>query len=203
MIYYPPQILFLLRARQLRSRSSIFFPFTAHRATLSPLVPFTSRFFSSSSSSSSRFCTRRIVSPFARPLCSAPSLKVTDCLLYYPLVSIFTLLSEALLASIVPAAANSYGHNTVLKDFRRADHCRGCRRFCSHFWLVHVPRFRTASIQCAESSGNGSANNEPRICSQVVVKRSCRDRNTNHLAWLADEITSTLYVSTYVILCAR
>lgn len=42
MIYYPPQILFLLRARQLRSRSSIFFPFTVHRATLllsSPLVP--------------------------------------------------------------------------------------------------------------------------------------------------------------------
>lgn len=107
MIYYPPQILFLRRARQLRSRSSIFFPFTAHRATLLllvvalPYVPFSG--------------TRRNVSPFARPLCSAPSLKVTDCLLYYPLVSIFTLLSEARPVSIVPAA-NSYGHNTVLKD---------------------------------------------------------------------------------------
>ena len=35
-------------------------------------------------------------SPSAPPLCSAPSLKVTDCLLYYPLVSIFTLLSTVL-----------------------------------------------------------------------------------------------------------
>lgn len=121
MIYYPPQILFLLRARQLRSRSSIFFPFTAHRATLpppalacllSPLPP----------------C--RIVSPFARPLCSAPSLKVTDCLLYYPLVSIFTLLSEALPVSIVPAA-NSYDHNTVLKDFN-ARIIDVVSSFCSH-----------------------------------------------------------------------
>lgn len=40
---------------------------------------------------------------------------MTDCLLYYPLVSIFTLLSEALPMSIVPAA-DSYDHNTVLKD---------------------------------------------------------------------------------------
>jgi len=43
MIYYPPQILFLLRARQLRSRSSIFFPFTAHRATPHFLLPPRSR----------------------------------------------------------------------------------------------------------------------------------------------------------------
>lgn len=105
MIYYPPQILFLLRARQLRSRSSIFFPFTAHRA-----IP--------------RSCSRRVVSPFVRPLCWAPSLKVTDCLLYYPLVSIFTLLSEALPMSIVHGA-NSYGHNTVSKDFNVVDPCRG------------------------------------------------------------------------------
>lgn len=107
MIYYPPQILFLLRARQLRSRSSIFFPFTAHRATLRPTPIPLARLSTPAS--------RRIVSPFARPLCSAPSLKVTDCLLYYPLVSIFTLLSEALPMSIVPAT-DSYDHNTVLKD---------------------------------------------------------------------------------------
>lgn len=98
MIYYPPQILFLLRARQLRSRSSIFFPFTAHRATLRPSLHsiFLSLFFSSLDPSSDRLSLR------SRPLCSAPSLKVTDCLLYYPLVSIFTLLSEALPMSIVP-----------------------------------------------------------------------------------------------------
>lgn len=88
MIYYRPQILFLLCARQLRLRSSIFFPFTAHRATF-PQLP---------------------LSFFLHPLCSAPSLKVTDCLLYYPLVSIFTLLSSVLV-SIVPEA-NSFGHNT-------------------------------------------------------------------------------------------
>lgn len=111
MIYYPPQILFLLRARQLRSRSSIFFPFTAHRATPSPPFP-------------SRARSRRIVSPFARPLCSAPSLKVTDCLLYYPLVSIFTLLSEALPAlycSRGEFVRSQYG----LEGLQHADHCHG------------------------------------------------------------------------------
>lgn len=98
---------------------------------------------------------RRIVSPVARPLCSAPSLKVTDCLLYYPLVSIFTLLSEALSLpmSIVPAA-DSYHHNTVLKDLSARIIVAGVVGFCSH--LTVYRDFEWSTIQCAESTGNGS-----------------------------------------------
>lgn len=72
----------------------------------------------------SRARSRRIVSPFARPLCSAPSLKVTDCLLYYPVVSIFTLLSEALPAlycSRGEFVRSQYG----LEGLQHADHCHG------------------------------------------------------------------------------
>lgn len=122
MIYYPPQILFLLRARQLRSRSSIFFPFTAHRATLPSSHPVPSR------SVPSRFALASLVGSslpsLSRPLCSAPSLKVTDCLLYYPLVSIFTLLSEALPAlycSRGEFVRSQYG----LEGLQHADHCHG------------------------------------------------------------------------------
>lgn len=157
MIYYPPQILFLLRARQLRSRSSIFFPFTAHRA-----IP--------------RSCSRRVVSPFVRPLCSAPSLKVTDCLLYYPLVSIFTLLSEALPMSIVPGA-NSYGHNTVLRNFngRIVVTVSSVRESFDG----SLQKILSAAILSAE---NGLANNEARVVRsfslnfQVKAKQhsSCR-----------------------------
>lgn len=131
MIYYRPQILFLLCARQLRLRSSIFFPFTAHRATF-PEPPLT-------------------LPSFLNPLCSAPSLKVTDCLLYYPLVSIFTLLSNVLV-SIVPEA-NSFGHNTsreetiILKYYESivGSLSLGTRRWClkSHCGLMSDSNWRT------------------------------------------------------------
>lgn len=72
----------------------------------------------------SRACPRRIVSPFARPLCSAPSLKVTDCLLYYPLVSIFTLLSEAL-PTLYCSRGEFVWSQYGLEGLQHADHCHG------------------------------------------------------------------------------
>lgn len=97
------------------------------------------------------------------PLCSAPSLKVTDCLLYYPLVSIFTLLSEARTVSIVPGGEfvrSQYG----LEGLRCTDHCSDV--------IVHVPvqqslcgvgvsRFRTIPARF-------NASNQPRMDRRIT-----------------------------------
>lgn len=85
MIYYRPQILFLLGARQLRLRSSIFFPFTAHRATFPHLSPLPPLFRAISQSD------------WLPPLLSA-------CQHFYTFI-------HRSLVSIVPGA-NSFGHNT-------------------------------------------------------------------------------------------
>lgn len=102
MIYYPPQILFLLRARQLRSRSSIFFPFTAHRATLPSSHPALA-LVGSSLPSLVLFVPRHL----SKWLTASFIIRLSAFLHFYPKLSRL---------SIVPAA-NSYGHNTVLKDF--------------------------------------------------------------------------------------
>jgi len=68
----------------------------------------------------------------SRPLCSAPSLKVTDCLLYYPLVSIFTLLSPKLERRLLFPRRIRTVTIRSRRTRRCTDHCRDVIAFCSH-----------------------------------------------------------------------
>lgn len=151
MIYYPPQILFLLRvhANCVRVHPS----FSLSRLTEQP--PFTSP----APLPMPSFCrSRRIVSPFARPLCSAPSLKVTDCLLYYPLVSIFTLLSRSspgVYCSRGEFVRSQYG----LEGLERADHCRG---------VVGSAVILTVYCDLGEPAARLNASNQPKMDRRIT-----------------------------------
>lgn len=137
MIYYRPQILFLLGARQLRLRSSIFFPFTAHRATFPHLSPPPLR--------SPPLFRAISQSDWLPPLLSA-------CQHFYTFI-------HRSLVSIVPGA-NSFGHNTsrratiillVLPKYRQRIYPVPGWRLKSYCGLMPRPRTDRVNYTLARS----------------------------------------------------
>lgn len=151
MIYYPPQILFLLRARQLRSRSSIFFPFTAHRATPPPSSP-RLPLVGSSLPSLALFVPRHL----SKWLTASFIIRLSAFLHFYPKLSRCLLFPQRI--------------RTITIRSWRTSACGSlsrCRRFCSH--LTVYRDLEWSRLNAPNHPEMDRANNEIHICSQVAV----------------------------------